>query len=31
MAPAYVEVQNQAFYDMTIYVVRSGSASGSGR
>ena len=24
MAPAYVEVQNQAFYDMTIYVVRSG-------
>ncbi len=24
MAPAYVEVQNQGFYDMTIYVLRSG-------
>jgi hypothetical protein len=24
MAPAYVEVQNQSFYDMTIYAHRSG-------
>ena len=24
MAPAYVEVQNQGFLDMTIYVIRSG-------
>ena len=24
MAPAYVEVQNQGFYDMTVYVIRSG-------
>ena len=24
MAPAFVEVQNQAFLDMTIYVIRSG-------
>ena len=24
MAPAYVEVQNQSFYDMTVYVIRSG-------
>lgn len=24
MAPAYVEVQNRGFYDMTIYVIRSG-------
>ena len=24
-APAFVEVQNQSFYDMTVYVVRSGS------
>lgn len=23
MSPAYVEVQNRSFYDMTIYVVRS--------
>jgi hypothetical protein len=24
MAPAFVEVQNQGYYDMTIYVIRSG-------
>lgn len=24
MAPAYVQVENQSFYDMTIYAVRSG-------
>lgn len=24
MAPAYVEVQNQGFLDMTVYVIRSG-------
>ena len=24
MAPAFVEVQNQGFYDMTVYVIRSG-------
>jgi NaMN:DMB phosphoribosyltransferase len=24
MAAAYVEVQNQAFLDMTVYVIRSG-------
>jgi hypothetical protein len=24
MAPAYVQVENQSFYDMTVYAVRSG-------
>ena len=29
MAPAYVEVQNQGFYDMTVYIIRLGQVSGN--